>query len=125
MVLKIFYHVGISSQTMKALIPILVLLLLIIAALLLIPKGSGKNQPKSLTGDYLPGELLVKFKPSATSEIREALKSKLKVKEENYIESISVYHWKGDFDVQKAVQELQTSGQILYAEPNYKVHTQK
>lgn len=122
MALEIFYHVGTLSQTMKVWIPLLVVLLLM-AAILLIPKGSGKNQPPAL--GYLPGELLVKFKPTAQSEAREKLKSKLKVKEESYIESISVYHWKGDFDVQKAIEELKNSGQIIYAEPNYRVHTQK
>lgn len=107
---------------MKVWIPILVLLLLI-AALLLIPKGSSRTP--SIGGEYLPGELLVKFKPTAQSEVRDKLKSKLKVKEETYIESISVYHWKGEFDVPKAIEELKNSGEIIYAEPNYRVHTQK
>ncbi len=106
---------------MKVLISILVVALLI-AVILLIPKGSGKNQPPPV--GYLPGELLVKFKPTAQSEVKDKLKSKLKVKEETYIESISVYHWKGDFDVQKAIEELKNSGEIIYAEPNYRVHTQ-
>lgn len=122
MALEIFYHEGTLSQTMKVWIPILVLLLLI-ATLLLIPKGSGRHPP--IGGEYLPGELLVKFKPTAQSEVRDKLKSTLKVKEETYIESISVYHWKGEFDVQKAIEELKNSGQIIYAEPNYRVHTQQ
>jgi hypothetical protein len=119
MAVEIFYHGGTLSQIMKVVISILVVALLI-AIILLIPKGSGRPPG----GEYLPGEILVKFKPTTQSEVRDKLKSKFKVKEETYIESISVYHWKGDFDVQKAIEELKNSGEIIYAEPNYRVHTQ-
>lgn len=113
---------------MKVWLSILVLLLLaagVFRVVFYLSKESSPQRSSSSEGEYLPGELLVKFKPTVSAEAREGLKSKLKVREEHYIESISVYHWKGEFAVPKAIEELKNSGQIIYAEPNYLVHTQK
>lgn len=113
---------------MKPWLSILVLLLLVAGAfrvfLFMSRESSQKHPSASSEEEYLPGELLVKFKPTVSTETRENLKSKLKVSEERFIESISVYHWKGEFDVPKAIEELKKTGQIIYAEPNYRVHTQ-
>ena len=76
-------------------------------------------------GDFMPGEVLVKFKPGTPKRAIVALKEKLKITEEMYTESLSIYHWKGSFDTEKAIGFLQKSPDVLYAEPNYKVQIQK
>ena len=71
--------------------------------------------------NYAPGEVLVKFKPGTPKRVILAFKIKLNVKAETFTQSIQVYHWKGDFDTDKAIQRLKRSSHIQYAEPNYSV----
>ncbi|HBQ20369.1 MAG: hypothetical protein A2Z91_05355 [Deltaproteobacteria bacterium GWA2_38_16] len=74
---------------------------------------------------FAAGEVLLKFKPKTPKRIILALKESLKVTEEHYTKSIDLYHWKGNFDTETAIQKLQKSKHVLYAEPNYKVQIQK
>ncbi len=73
---------------------------------------------------YAKGEVLVKFKPKTAKRIILKLKESLNVKEESYVSSIELYHWKGTFDTDKAIATLKKSKHVLYAEPNYEVKTQ-
>lgn len=76
---------------------------------------------KKAKTEFLSGEVLVKFKPRTAKRFIAALKEKLKVKEEIYTKSIDLYHWKGHFDTEKAINLLNKSPHVLYAEPNYRV----
>lgn len=76
-------------------------------------------------GSFAPGEVLVKFKPGTPERILIALKEKLGVEDETFIESISVYHWKGKFDTEEAIHTLNRSRYVDYAEPNYRVEIQE
>ena len=76
-------------------------------------------------GSFAPGEVLVKFKPGTPERILIALKEKLGVQDETFIESISVYHWKGNFDTEEAIHTLNRSRYVEYAEPNYRVEIQE
>ncbi len=86
------------------------------------PQDTSQTQAKEK--NYAAGEVLVKFKPKTPKRFILALKQELKVKEETYTESIELYHWKGDFDTESAIQKLQKSPHVLYAEPNFKVKIQ-
>ena len=89
--------------------------------------GGAKEKSEKQTAqekNYAPGEVLVKFKPKTAKRFILALKQELNIKEEIYTESIELYHWKGDFDTNSAIQKLQKSPHVLYAEPNYKVKIQ-
>lgn len=84
------------------------------------------TQPKiSKESNFVQGEVLVKFKPKTPKRFILALKESLKVSSESYTKSIDLYHWKGDFDTKKAIQKLQKSPHVLYAEPNYIAQIQK
>ncbi len=92
------------------------------------PTSSGVQNPEignPTAGEFMPGEVLVKFKPGTPKRVILALKEKLKITEEMYTESLSLYHWKGSFDTEKTIEFLQKSPDVLYAEPNYKVQIQK
>ena len=85
------------------------------------PQAQGTSAQEK---NYAEGEVLVKFKPKTAKRYILALKQELKVKEEAYTESIELYHWKGDFDTESAIQKLKKSPHVLYAEPNFKVKIQ-
>lgn len=93
----------------------------------LISKGQKvSDEPQSVSqGSYVQGEVLVKFKPKTPKRIILKLKESLEVKEESYVSSIDLYHWKGKFDTDTAIATLKKSKHVLYAEPNYEVKTQK
>ena len=76
-------------------------------------------------GSFAPGEILVKFKPGTPERILLSLKEKLGVQDETFIESIRVYHWKGNFDTEEAIHTLNRSRYVEYAEPNYRVEIQE
>lgn len=81
-----------------------------------------KNEPAKTP--FMTGEVLVKFKKGTPKRFIIAFKQKLKVKHETFIKSISVYHWQGDFNTDKAIKTLKRSQHVEYAEPNYKVQIQ-
>jgi len=82
-------------------------------------------KPKKTSANYAPGEVLVKFKADTAKRFIVALKEKLKVKNETFTKSISLYHWKGDFNTERALKLLKRSRHVLYAEPNYIVKIEK
>src|SRR3989338_3005346 len=92
-------------------------------------KATLKNAPskdqKPVAKDYAPGEVLLKFKPDTPKSVIEGFKKSLGVTSETYIQSIQVYHWKGKFEVKEAIRTLTQSKYVQYAEPNYRVQTQK
>ena len=73
--------------------------------------------------EYVPGELLVKFKDSASDEkVKDALDS-LKAKDVGDLKGLGVGHWRldKDADLEKAIKHLEKeyADELEYAEPNY------
>ena len=106
---------------------ILILILIGIGALYYLTKDSSEAKTKKMppSSSYVQGEILVKFKEGTPTREILALKEKLEVKEETFTETISLYHWKGNFDTTQALELLKKSPLVQYAEPNYKVEIQK
>jgi len=74
--------------------------------------------------EYVPGEVLVGFRPGAQgkqNEARDALGAKL-LKD---FSGIGLQHWRlpAGLEVEKAVEILSKNPNVKYAEPNYVVHT--
>ena len=75
-------------------------------------------------GEYAPGELLVKFKDTASDEGKKEAKAAVKGKEAKVFENIDARLWKlgKDMDVEKALKELgkkKYADVIEFAEPNW------
>ena len=71
---------------------------------------------------YVPGEVVVKYKPGMQLELKAAALRDLSVQEEKPLGGIprlNVLRLPQGADVMQAVQRLEASGQVEYAEPNY------
>ena len=73
------------------------------------------------SGDYVPGELLVKFKPgtrAAQKPFATGVRMRTHVRT---FERLGIEHWKlpEGVDMQAVMDELRTSGAVEFVEPNY------
>ncbi len=85
---------------------------------------SGKKQAsakKLITGKYVPGELLVKFKKHTPRSAMKALHSSLGVKETRGMKPLGVSRIKlpPDISVETAISHYKGDPNVVYAEPNY------
>jgi subtilisin family serine protease len=97
---------------------ILSLLLLAIAMAGLF--ATGASAAVDTSRQWVPGELIVKFKPGVSSAQKALLVQGQKVKEFTFI---GAEHWKvGNNSVEAAVAALEASGNVEYAEPNYMLY---
>ncbi len=73
---------------------------------------------------YIEGELMVKFKPGIPEETATEIISRKGASIIKYIKEINVYHIKlsDKQDVEDAIMEFSPVSEILYTEPNYKLH---
>lgn len=71
--------------------------------------------------DFVKGEVLVGFKPGASSRAIGQIKRSLKVSSEKSFPQIRVRHWKlpRGLSVEKAIAVLMKNPSVEYAEPNY------
>lgn len=76
---------------------------------------------KSITGKYVPGELLVKFKQETPRSKIKALHSSLGVKEAKHIKPLRIRRIKlpSDISVEAAINHYKGDPNVVYAEPNY------
>jgi subtilisin family serine protease len=94
---------------------ILSLLLLAIAMAGLF--ATGASAAVDTSRQWVPGELIVKFKPGVSSAQKALLVQGQKVKEFTFI---GAEHWKvGNNSVEAAVAALEANPNVEYAEPNY------
>lgn len=84
------------------------------------------NQEYVKSQDYLPGELLVKFKPGTTPDDIRFLNSHNDVSEISRIAGIDVYRLRlpENLSVAEAAALYNQSGIVQYAEPNYRFQLQ-
>lgn len=85
---------------------------------------SGKKQAptqQSITGKYVPGELLVKFKQETPRSTMKALHSSLGAKEAKHIKPLMIRRIKlpPDISVEAAIDHYKGDPNVIYAEPNY------
>lgn len=75
--------------------------------------------------DFVPGEVLVKFRPSITEEAAQFALSRISAQRLQSFSQINVWHLKlsGDINVAAAIGKLQELSIVEYAEPNYIYHT--
>jgi subtilisin family serine protease len=74
------------------------------------------------SGDYVPGELLVKFKPGARA-VQKTFAAGVRMRANvRTFERLGIEHWKlpEGVDMQAAMDELRTSGAVEFVEPNYR-----
>ena len=83
-------------------------------------KGVSQTETQS-QGNYVEGELLVKFKPGTAKTEIDKIYAEMKVEVIRYIESIQVYHIKTPWKTQEAMEKFKKYPALLYAEPNYTV----
>ena len=87
--------------------------------------GSGGLQiEKQISAEFVPGEVLIKFKEKATQAEMKALHSYLQAQEIKRIEPIEVRRIKlpSDISVKEAVAHYKMDPNVEYAEPNYILH---
>ncbi len=79
---------------------------------------------KPISAEFVPGEVLIKFKESATQAEMKALHSNLRAQEIRRIEPIGVRRIKlpSDISVKEAVAHYEMDPNVEYAEPNYIIH---
>ena len=79
---------------------------------------------EQLAADFVPGEVLVKFKKGATRAKITALHSKMGVREIRRIERIGVRRISlpSDISVNEAIAQYKMDPNVQYAEPNYIIH---
>lgn len=82
---------------------------------------------KHLKGEYVPGELLVKFKERTLRAKMQALHSTLQAQEIRQIVPLRVRRIKlpSDISVEEAITHYETDPNVEYAEPNYIIHFMK
>jgi subtilisin family serine protease/fibronectin type 3 domain-containing protein len=76
---------------------------------------------KSITGEYVPGELLVKFKKHTPQSTMKSLHSSLGVKQAKHIKPLEIRRIKlpPDISVEAAICHYKEDPNVIYAEPNY------
>ncbi|MDQ6954464.1 MAG: S8 family peptidase, partial [Mariprofundaceae bacterium] len=74
------------------------------------------------TGDYVPGEVLVQYKSSVSTSMRNISRGHLRAGMKQRFSKFRVEQWnlpKG-VSVELAVQQLETDPNVMFAEPNYR-----
>jgi len=114
----------------------IICVLVVVATFLYIPFALSDPKPQVLSGsgrlliekqipaDFVPGEVLVKFKKGAAPAKITALHSNFQAQEIKGIERIGVRRIKlpSDFSVKEAVEHYKMDPNVEYAEPNYILH---
>jgi subtilisin family serine protease len=79
---------------------------------------------KQISTEFVPGEVLIKFKERTTQAEMKALHSNLRAQEIKRIERIGVRRIKlpSDISVKEAVAHYKMDPNVKYAEPNYIIH---
>lgn len=93
-----------------------------IVALATVPAapGGSKRGPNGDYAPYVPGEILLKFKPKAASADRARVRSKVSGKRMRAFRG-GAEHWKlaGSLTVEEAVERSRADADVEFAEPNY------
>lgn len=100
-----------------------------------------KDENASMSSEYVYGELIVKFKPEVFDKEGNLISESIKALNEKYglismeqvfkgkpaPELATIYKLKfsAEIDIMEALQEYQKDPSIIYAEPNYVMHTMK
>ncbi|MFQ6107436.1 MAG: S8 family serine peptidase [Thermoplasmata archaeon] len=88
-----------------------------------IPMDSTNFVPSSeeADGEYVPGELLVAFRPGIAASRAQVTRKALGAVTIEEFSEIGVQHWRlpAGLSVGKAIRELSANPNVLYAEPNY------
>ncbi|MDJ0781894.1 MAG: S8 family serine peptidase [Desulfosarcinaceae bacterium] len=80
----------------------------------------GQDEPILNEVDFVPGEVLVKFKPEVTAEQKRILRKTVEAKLLTVINQLSVEHWRVPPEKLPSVLALLNADAIVvYAEPNY------
>jgi subtilisin family serine protease len=79
---------------------------------------------RAAASEYVPGEVLVKFKPTATRAVRASMERDLGLEVARRFDFIDVEHLKlpAGTPVEQAIARLRSNPSVLYAEPNWVVH---
>ena len=82
---------------------------------------SESDSPLSREGAYVPGELLVRYKPSFRAAASEYFRSRWSISTIRRFDRIGVQHVKlpKDMTVEEALEIFHTDPDVEYAEPNY------
>ena len=116
-----------SVPALRAVCACIVLALMVMAAWPAGAGGNGDARTNGGTGDYVEGQILVKFKDGASDDdMRDALKA-VDGKGKKEIKEQGVHVWKlgDDWDVEKALKEFEKKKYddvVEYAEPDYYVY---
>ncbi|HEY4485066.1 MAG TPA: hypothetical protein VI702_01895, partial [Nitrospiria bacterium] len=92
------------------------LLALFLSAAQVAPAAASDTTPR-----YVPGEVLVKFKPGTTPEEIGRIHAKLKSQKKAELRGIGAHRVKiaPGLSVEEAIGQYQQDPNVLYAEPNY------
>lgn len=85
---------------------------------------SGVSSDTKKKAEYVPGELLVKFRDGTSEVTAEALHSSIHAAKKREMKEIRVHHIKlsESITVTEAVEHYQRDPDVEYAEPNYIIH---
>jgi len=120
--------VHVSERALQVGAVLVCLLMVLSAAGMAVGGGAGSDTTVDCSEpDYVPGELLVKFKDTAKGTDKKAAKEAVKGSGIKCFDNVGVQHWKLDKDVSvgKALEELgkkKYEGVVEFAEPNYYWH---
>ncbi len=113
-----------SRRPWKALCALACVLFMVLSANPAPGATDNDDGTRDVVKDYVPGELLIKFKDKAKADSVKKVKESLKAKELKSFKSCGAKHWKlgKGVTVEKALKDLekhQHKDSIEYAEPNY------
>ena len=104
---------------MKTLSTILLKIILLLALSLLLP-----GHPFASDVEYVPGEILVKFKDGTPSRDVANLHAVLNAKKKKEFPGMKLHHLKisRQISVEEAIRKYEQDPNVEYAEPNYILH---
>ena len=86
----------------------------------------GSDQPKlspagGETKNYVPGEILVKFRDGTTDQMKEALQKEVRLKTIRIVSKPNLYLMKilDGSSAERVIERLRKFKEVKYAEPNY------
>ncbi len=86
----------------------------------------GSDQPKLSPTDgeiknYVPGEILVKFRDGTTDQTKEAIQKEVHLETIRIVSKPNLYLMRilDDFPVESVIERLRKFKEVKYAEPNY------
>jgi len=85
-----------------------------------------KSTARTMAQPFVPGEALVKFRPSVSQERIDAILKESGTERIAEIKGIGVHHVRivGKESVESVVKKLSTFQEVEYAEPNFQFQTQ-